>query len=150
MSKYFVPTDRLLDEIIEQLRESNRLLRRLVKDEEPGFPTGFSIQQSGENMVPLDPGQSPQFTATPTPAGSSLGAVIPTWTSSDTTNAPITVDPTGLIATVALSAAIVVGSSVTLTVSATNGTATATGTLTFTIGAPPPAFPTSFTIAQTA
>lgn len=103
-------------------------------------------------MVPLDPGQSPQFTATPTPADSSLGAVVPTWTSSDPANAPVTVDSTGLIATVALSPSIAVGESVTLTISATSpdGTVTATGSITFTIAAPPPVFPTGFDIAQSA
>jgi hypothetical protein len=152
-------TDKLLLDLVCEMRKSNeqgqehtRLLRRILHAVEPRFPISFSLQQSGEIMVPLDPGQSPQFTATPTPDGSSLGAVVPTWTSSDPANAPVTADATGLVATVALSASIAVGASVTLTVSATStdGTQSATGTFTFTIGAPPPAFPTGFTIAQSA
>jgi hypothetical protein len=114
----------------------------------------FTIQQTGDNM-PLtapDPGATLQFTATPTPAGSALPAgVVPTWTSSDTTNVTITTDPTGLIATVVLSSAIPVGESVTLTISATlpDGT-TPTGSASFTVGAAPSVEVTGFTIVQTA
>lgn len=101
-------------------------------------------------MVPLAPGQSPQFTATPVPAGSDLGGVVPTWTSSDPTNAPVTAD--GLVATVALSASIPLDTSVTLTISATSadGTQTATGSVTFTVVAAPAGFPASFDVAQSA
>src|SRR6185437_5323924 len=113
-------TDKLLLDLVCEMRKSNeqahihtRLLERILYAVEAHFPTSFLIQQSGDIMVPLDPGQSPQFTATPTPAGSSLGAVVPTWTSSDPTNAPVSVDATGLVATVALSNAIAVGESVT-------------------------------------
>lgn len=140
---------------------------RLLEIEHENFPScfiiqpGFIIQQTGEksmaNAAP-DPGNTLQFTATPLPTGSSLGSVIPTWTSSDTANVTITTDPTGLIATAALSTSIAVGESVTLTISATNpsdpsGATVATGSITFTVGAatPPPAsFPTSFGITQTA
>ena len=106
-------------------------------------------------LTPLDPGLSPVFTATPPPAGSSIFGAIPTWTSSDPTNAPVTVDPTGLIGTVALSSAIPVGEVVTLTVAAsfTDGFGNAqsiTGTVSFTIGAPPPAAASGFSIVQTA
>lgn len=103
-------------------------------------------------MIPLAPGQSPQFTATLVPAGSDLGGVAPTWTSSDTANAPVGVDATGLIATVALSAAIAVGASVTLSITATStdGNQTATGAVTFTVVAAAVAFPTSFDVAQSA
>lgn len=103
------------------------------------------------SLIALDPGNSPQFTATPQPVALPAG-VVPTWSSSDTTNVSITTDPTGLIATVNLSTSIPVGESVTLTVQATlaDGT-TPSGTFTFTVGAPPPpAETTSFSIAQTA
>ena len=103
-------------------------------------------------LTPPDPGNTLQFTATPTPAGSVLpSGVVPTWTSSDPTNAPVTVDPTGLIATVVLSTSITVGESVTLTITATlpDGT-TPTGSTTFTVGAAPPVEVTGFSIAQTA
>ena len=100
-----------------------------------------------------DPGATLTFTATPQPVGSSLGSVVPVWSSSDTAgNVTITTDPTGLIATVVLGTAITVGEVVTLTVTATDPATgnLATGTASFTVGAPPPSFPTSFGIVQTA
>ena len=99
-----------------------------------------------------DPGATLQFTATLNPAGSSLGSVVPTWSASDTTNTTLTVDPTGLIATVVLSSVITVGESITLTISATNpaDSSVSTGSVTFTVGAPVSTFPTSFTVTQTA
>jgi hypothetical protein len=132
------------------LQEINRKLDQLLTPE----VESFTIQQTGDSM-PLtapDPGATLQFTATPTPAGSTLPAgVVPTWTSSDPTNVTITTDPTGLIATVVLSSAIPVGESVTLTISATlpDGT-TPTASTSFTVGAAPPVEVTGFTIVQTA
>ncbi len=109
-----------------------------------------------------DPGNTLVFTATPVPAGSAFPAgVVPVWTSSDTTNAPVTVDPTGLIATCVLSEAIAVGESVTLSIppityTSANGNGqvtTAEASISFTVGSatPPPAPDvTGFTIVQTA
>jgi hypothetical protein len=66
-------------------------------------------------------------------------------------NAPIVIDPTGLVATVAIPATAVVGTSVTLSISYTNADGTAaTGSAAFTIVAAPPSDITSFTVAQTA
>lgn len=103
-------------------------------------------------MQQPDPGATLQFTATPQPAGSSLGSVVPTWTADDTANITITTDPTGLIASVVLSASIPVGEVVTLTVSATDPATgnVASGTAQFTVGAAPQTFPTSFGVSQTA
>jgi len=108
------------------------------------------------SLAAPDPGNTLQFTATPLPTGSSLGSVIPTWTSSDTANVTLTTDPTGLIVTAVLSSSIAVGESVTLTISATDpsdpsGATVATGSITFTVGAatPPVVFPSSFGITQT-
>jgi len=102
-------------------------------------------------LLPLAPGFSPVFTATPVPAGTfPAPGNVPAWTSSDTTNAPVTADATGLVGTVAIPASAVVGTSFTLTVTYTNADGTvATGTFTGTIVAAPPADITSFTIAQT-
>lgn len=110
--------------------------------------------QTGDTMplLPLAPGFSPQFTATPVPAGVVLNPAlpVPTWTSSDTTNAPVSVDPTGLIATVNIPTNATVGASITLSVNYTNADGTAaTGSTSFTIVAAPPADVTSFTVAQT-
>ena len=104
-------------------------------------------------MQPIAPGFSPVFTATPQPAGNVLNPAqpVPTWTSSDTTNAPVSVDSTGLVATVAIPSTAVVGTSFTLTVSYTNAdSATATGSFSGTIVAAPPMDISSFTVEQTA
>jgi hypothetical protein len=100
-------------------------------------------------LLPVAPGFSPVFTATPVPS-TSVPSTPPTWVSSDTVNAPITVDSTGLVATAALPISAVVGTSFTLTISYTNADGTvATGVISLTIVAPPSPDITSFTIAQT-
>ena len=100
-------------------------------------------------MPSITPGNSPVFTATPVPA-TSAPSTPPTWESSDTVNAPVTVDSTGLVATVEIPTTAVVGTGFTLTVSYTNADGTvATGTTSQTIVAPPSPDITSFTIAQT-
>lgn len=102
-------------------------------------------------LLPIAPGFSPVFTATPTPAGTALGpGIVAVTSSSDTVNAPVTTDATGLIATVAIPTTAVVGTAFTLTTTATNADGTvATGSATFTIVAPPSPDVTGFTIAQT-
>jgi hypothetical protein len=70
--------------------------------------------------------------------------------SSDTVNAPVSVDSTGLVATVALPSTAVVGTSFTLTVSYTNADGTvATGTISLSVVAAPSPDITSFVINQT-
>jgi hypothetical protein len=133
-------------------QEILQILRRIAKRESPPPPstsiTTFQIQQENP-MVSIAPGNSPVFTATPVPA-TSVPSTPPTWTSSDTTNAPITVDPTGLIATVAIPSTAVVGTSFTLEISYTNADGTvATGSTTQTIVSAPSPDITSFTIEQT-
>lgn len=101
-------------------------------------------------LLPIAPGNSPQFTATPVPA-TSVPSTPPTWMTSDTTNAPVTVDPTGLIATVEIPASATVGAGFVLTVSYMNADGTvATGSISETIVAPASPDITSFTVAQTA
>jgi hypothetical protein len=171
-------TDDLLRQIIAELQGQNELLRTLtaetisnkqtlqnilqvdqsidgyvsqiVNDLNPPFPTSFSIVQ--ENiMVALAPGNTAVFTATPTPAGTALGpGIVAVFTSSDTVNAPVTADATGLIGTVVFPSTAVVGTSFTLTCTATNADGTvATGSASFTIVAAPSPDVTGFTIAQT-
>lgn len=103
-------------------------------------------------MFPIAPGFSPVYTATPIPTGTfPAPGNLPVWTSSDTTNAPVTADATGLVATVAIPATAIVGTSFTLTVTYTNSDGVvATGTLAQTIVAAPPSDITAFSIAQTA
>jgi hypothetical protein len=156
----------LLTWILAELKLQTHLLREINCNviallPEPAEVDGFTIQQTGDSpmgttppvvLTPPDPGATLQFTATPTPAGAVLpSGVVPTWVSSDTTNVTITTDPTGLIATVVLGAAIPVGESVTLTITATlpDGT-TPTGSATFTVGAAPPVEVSGFTVIQTA
>lgn len=131
--------EHLLKEILQELREIRRELRQPI--------TAFVIQEI--TMLSISPGNSPIFTATPIPA-TSVPSAPPTWTTSDTTNAPITVDKTGLIATVDIPPSATVGASFVLTVSYTNADGTvATGTTSQTIVASPSQDITSFTIAQT-
>lgn len=114
MSKYFFPTDRLLDEILEQQRETNRLLRRLVKDEEPSVVlTRIKIQFQGAIMATPVAGPVTLTAVGQTVTASVLGfdqfgnpftgtVPTPTFTASDTTGAIATFDPaTGLVTAVA-------------------------------------------------
>lgn len=133
------------EEILRELRAIRRML------ETRHHIHSFTIQ--GESMLPIAPGFAPGFTATPLPAGTTPAPGNPVaWTSSDTTNAPVTVnasDPTGLTATVNIPSGATVGTSFTLSVSYTNADGTvATGSASFTIAAAPPSDITSFTIAQ--
>lgn len=114
MSKYFFPTDRLLDEILEQQRETNRLLRRLVKDEEPSVVlTRIKIQFQGAIMATPVAGPVTLTAVGQTVTASVLGfdqfgnpftgtVPTPTFSASDTTGAIATFDPaTGLVTAVA-------------------------------------------------
>ena len=132
------------DEILDELEEIEHELHH------PNI-THFTIQET--TMQPIAPGFSPVFTATPQPAGNVLNPAqpVPSWTSSDPTNAPVSVDSTGLVATVAVPATAVVGTSFTLSISYTNADGTtATGSFAGMIVAPPPMDISSFTVEQTA
>jgi hypothetical protein len=153
-------------EILAELRDIHRTLRGIeyisaqtfyevqaikrILLQKPHFPTHFTIRST--TMALPEPGATLTSTATPEPAGSSLGTVIPVWSSDDTTDVTVTADPTGLIATIVLSAAIAIGKVVTLTVSATDPATgnLATGTTSFTVVAPPAVFPTSFSLSTPA
>lgn len=131
---------KLLEHILHELRAIKHALSRSTI-------TAFEIKEI--TMLSISPGNSPVFTATPVPS-TSAPSTPPTWTSSDTANAPVTVDATGLVATVAIPAGAPVGASFTLDISYTNADgAVATGSTTQTIVAPPSPDITSFTIAQT-
>jgi hypothetical protein len=143
--------DRYLRELLEETRENGRVLRKILHQlQTANRIEGFEIvQQETSTMLPIAPGFSPVFTATPVPS-TSVPSTPPTWTSSDTTNAPITVDPTGLIATAAIPASATVGATGTFNISYTNADGTvATGSFSWTIVAAPSPDITSFTIAQT-
>ena len=99
-------------------------------------------------MVTQSPGNTIVVTFTPVPSNATL-TTPPAITSSDPTNAPVSVDPTGLIATVAFPTNAVVGTAYTLSISYTNPDGTvATGSFAGSIVAPVVDV-TSFTSAQT-
>ncbi len=104
------------------------------------------------SLVAIAPGNAPVFAATPTPEGTVPGpGLIPSWTTSDTTNAPVTPSADGLSATVNLPESAVVGANFTLTVSLTNADGTvASGSGIFTIVAAPTHDVTGFTVDQIA
>lgn len=106
-------------------------------------------------MVPIAPGNSPEFTAAPTPNPSNANSAVgtpPIWSLSDTTVGTLAIDSTGLVATLSVGTNAQPGTSFTIAVSYTNPDGVlATGSATFTVS-PATAIPdtTSFTITQTA
>lgn len=142
--------ERRIEEIERQLThlrdDVKRILRLLDRRK---FPSTLTLKE--HCMIPLDPGNSPVFTATAQPDGTSFGSQVPAWAISDASYT-LSPDATGVNCTVAIPSTATVGSSVTLTATVTSedGSKTATGQVTFTIGAPPAQFPTSLGVAQTA
>jgi hypothetical protein len=122
---YFLPTDRLLDEMLQQqretnelLREENRLLRRLLKIEEHN-PTTLTL--SGDFMA-FAPGQSARVQLQLGPAGfTAPTSVTYGLTSSDplVTVTADTTDSTGSTFILSVGATEAVGASVTFSGSAT-------------------------------
>ena len=121
--------------------------------------TGGSILQTGNPMLPITPGNSPQFAVTPTFSGASFTtlASAAAVTSSDPTNFPVALnstDPTGLTFTAAIpTTATPTGGSEVITVTWTytnlDGTvATVTGTVTETGIVTAPSDVTGGTFAQ--
>jgi len=100
-------------------------------------------------MMPLTPGSSPQFTATPQPVPLPDG-VIPTWSISPAAAGMVSADPTGLVATVAIASTAAPGMNFVLGVQASmpDGT-TPNGSLALTVVAAM-VETTSFDIVQTA
>lgn len=98
--------------------------------------------------MPITPGSNNVFQAALSPAPATLANPVQ-WSSSDTTNAPVTADPTDSTkATVAVAASAPVGTSFTLTASYTNPDGNvATGSASFTVTEPDV---TSITITQIA
>ena len=124
----------LLRQILHELREIRRELK-------PSTVTGGSFRQIGTPMLPITPGNSPQFAVTPTFSGAPLttAAAQAAVASSDPANFPVALnpsDPTGLTFTAAIPVtATPTGGSESITVTWTyrnpDGTvATVTGTVT--------------------
>lgn len=125
------------------------MLREILRQLKHHPVIGFTpIQES--TMVPLAPGQTAGFVTTSLPTGTSPNpAALPVWTSSDTVNAPVTInsaDTTGLSASVVFPTTAVVGTTFALTITYTNADGTvATQTDSFTIVAPASPDITGFT-----
>jgi len=142
----------ILEKLPRLLEEILHALERIESKLTPRNITGFTFTENTMPLLPIAPGFSPVITATPTPAGTVLGpGIVATTTSSDATNAPITVDATGLVSTVNIPTTATVGATFTLTTTATNadGTVATTTSQPFTIVAAPPVDVTGFTFAQT-
>ena len=135
-------TNRLLWKSLEVQIASMGYLAQIADNSNPLRDiTGGTIRQIGNPMalLPIAPGNSPQFGVTPTPAGVTALAANTVWSSSDTTNAPVTMnaaDATGLSATVNIPSTAVVGTAFTLTWTYTNADSkVATATISLTISA---------------
>jgi len=130
--------------VIEQLYELRMLtheILKLVKHTPHSTVVGGRFQQSGDPMLPITPGNSPQFSIVPTFSGAAFTtlASAASVVSSDSLNFPITLDPgdsTGLNMTAAIPAgAVLPGGSETITVTWTyvnvdGSVATVVGTVT--------------------
>lgn len=106
------------DQILTALRENNLLLRHLFRALASHRVLGGVMSKVGDPLQLITPGSTPKFTVTASPADVLTVAEQTTWTSSDPTNAPVTMDasdPTGLTATVDVSESATVGSEITLT-----------------------------------
>lgn len=107
--------------------------------------TSVRIHRIGDHMLPIAPGNAPQFQAVlqPINAGPFVASNV-AWTVSGDPGASVAKnasDTTGLTATLSLSSAVVVGATLTLQVTVTNqdgSTVSATDTLTVVAGVTPP------------
>jgi hypothetical protein len=147
-----------LRHIRRELRSVEERLSRLEEFTGVNEVESFSIQQTGDENMPvtgITPGATGTFTATPldssgNPISLPAGAAPPVWSSSDTTNAPVTPSADGLSATVSVPAT-TAGGSFTLTVQSPDLPGTPIGSVVVPINAvtPPPPTVASFAINQT-
>ena len=135
---------KLLSRILHELREIRRELQP-----KPFIPaTGVQITQIGNLMLTISPGNEPTFDAVlqPVNAGPFVASNVVWSVTGDpgASVAQIATDTTGLSATLTLTAAVVVGATLALTVVVTNqdgSTVTSTDTLTVVAqSTPPPPF----------
>lgn len=121
----------LLQEIARSLGKIERILTHL------NISNVTSGTIKGDTDMPLTPGSTATFTVTPEPSNATLLEHGSVWSSTDNTNAPVTVDSTGLIATVTFPETATVGAPFTLTWTYTNADGTyATASISETIVAP--------------
>ena len=119
-------TFELVKDVHEDLEELKKIVKQIKKEHE--HVIGGNIYQLGDtNMLPIIPGNSPQFGVTPLPAGVATLAAQTEWTSADPINTPVVMnasDPTGLTATVAIPTTAVEPVKVDLTWTYTNSDGT--------------------------
>lgn len=116
-------------EILRILRETHQLLCKFFElFLKFNRILGGEMTQIGDDpMVTVSAGNSPQYGVVPTPSGVSTFAAQTVWSSSDTTNAPVTMnasDASGLTATVTIASTAPVGTAFTLTWTYTNADGT--------------------------
>src|ERR1700677_1720438 len=143
--------DHLLQRILHVGEETLHVLRQIQRElsrQTQISATGVSITQTGNPMLTISPGNAPTFEAAvqPVNAGPFVASNVAWSVTGDpgASVAQIATDPTGLSVTLTLTAAVVIGAVLSLTVVITNQdgtTGTATDTLTVVpAGTPPPAF----------
>jgi hypothetical protein len=134
--------------LLEELQGLERELFKLLRHHHHRPATSVTIHRTGDHMLPIAPGNAPQFQAVlqPANAGPFVAANV-AWSVSGDPGASVAQnasDSTGLTATLSLSSSVVVGATLTLSVTVTNqdgSTVSATDTLTVVSGTtPPPAF----------
>lgn len=143
--RYDKQIERLL-EIIEDLSEGLlriakaqlEVLERIDHNVNPQTVFTFGITQENQMAITgIIPGATGTFTATPLNAAGTPVALplptIPTWTSSDTVNAPVVATADGLSASVTVPGTFVptVGQTFTLTVAMADGSASSVATVPF-------------------
>lgn len=145
-----------IEHLLEKLLDAEREILHVLRHPPKSRITGGSLRQIGHPMLPIQPGNAPQFQVTPTFSGSSF-TPVPTAcavTSSDTVNFPVALDATGRIITANIPATAVVptgGEVIVITWTYTNldGTvATVVGNVTETGIVVPPSDITGGTMAQ--
>jgi hypothetical protein len=112
--EYKYSQKQLLFELVQVTYQVLRIVKRMA---DPAV-SSVSVQQTGDPMLPFAPGNTPGFTATLTPAIESPQTADVVWTSSDTTNFPVTKNPfdaTGLTASAAIPETATIGATGTLT-----------------------------------
>jgi uncharacterized protein YjdB len=142
-------TNHTLKQILTEQNEQTAILKLLLADETPQFPTAITFQET--SMNPTQAGQTQVFTGTLVPAGATYPSDTTfTLTSNDPAVAP-TVDSTGLVVSVTYPAGWVESTTTPLAFSYTAASVSENGSISATItpSAPPAAFPTGITFAQT-
>lgn len=110
-------------EVREELEEQEKLLREILQDVKPSHTvTGGIIRETGNPMIALKPGNSPQFGVSPLPAGVKTFAAQAVVTSADPADVIVmnAADPTGLTFTDTINPAAVEPVTLTLTWTYTN------------------------------